>query len=131
VRFLGRKVYLGAVVILVAAMRQGPAPWRVRELFKLFGADRRTIARWRVFWREHFPETAFWKVARGRFMPTLAAGDLPRVLLDAFLGGGASRQKWKRLLEFLSPITVTGGLLIKGNSSEVSPRRGCSSSGGG
>ena len=26
VRFLGRKVYLGAVVVLVAAMRQGPTP---------------------------------------------------------------------------------------------------------
>ena len=44
VRFLGRKVYLGAVVILVAAMRHGPAPRRVRELSQLFGADRRTIA---------------------------------------------------------------------------------------
>lgn len=131
VRFLGRKVYLGAVVVLVAAMRQGSTPWRVRELSKLFGADRRTIARWRVFWQEHFPETAFWKVARGRFMPTLSACDLPRVLLDAFLGSEESRQKWKRLLEFLSPITVTGGLLIKGNLNEVYPRRRCSSNGGG
>jgi len=68
VRFLGRKVYLGAVVVLVAAMRQGPAPRRVRELSRLFGADRRTVARWQVFWREHFPQTPFWKVARGRFM---------------------------------------------------------------
>jgi hypothetical protein len=124
-------VYLGAVVVLVAAMRQGPAPWRVRELSKLFGADRRTIARWQVFWREHFPETAFWKAAHSRFMPTLAVCDLPRALLDAFFGGDESRQKWKRLLEFLSPITVTGGLVIKGNSNEVSPRRRCSSSGGG
>ena len=32
VRFLGRKVYLGAVVILISAMRQGPTPRRVREL---------------------------------------------------------------------------------------------------
>lgn len=64
VRFLGWKVYLGAVVILVAAMRQGPSPRRVRELSRLFGADRRTIARWQVFWREHVPQTPFWKVAR-------------------------------------------------------------------
>ena len=41
VRFLGRKVYLGAVVILVAAMRQGPSPRRVAELSRLFGANRR------------------------------------------------------------------------------------------
>ena len=45
VRFLGRKVYLGAMVILISAMRQGPTPRRVRELSTLFGVDRATIAR--------------------------------------------------------------------------------------
>ena len=39
VRFLGRKVYLGVVVILISAMRQGPTPRRVRELSGLFGVD--------------------------------------------------------------------------------------------
>ena len=86
VRFLGRKVYLGAVVILVAAMRQGPSPRRVRELSQLFGADRQTIARWQVFWQEHFPQTQFWKVARSRLVPSdgdrnpspVAPGRLPR-----------------------------------------------------
>ena len=48
VRFLGRKVYFAAVIILVAAMRQGPTPRRVQELRRLFGdLDARTIARWR------------------------------------------------------------------------------------
>jgi hypothetical protein len=37
VRFLGRKVYLFAVVVLVSAMRQGPSPRRVRQLTQLFG----------------------------------------------------------------------------------------------
>ena len=46
VRFLGRKVYLGAVIILISAMRQGPTPHRVRELSRLFGVDGATIARW-------------------------------------------------------------------------------------
>ena len=115
VRFLGRKVYLGAVVVLVAAMRQGPSPRRVRELSELFGADRRTIARWHVFWREHFPQTPFWKVARGRFV-RLAVADLPRVLLEAFVHQADSREEWQQLLEFLSPITIPGGLSIKGIS---------------
>ena len=116
VRFLGRKVYLGAVVVLVAAMRQGPSPQRVRELSKLFGADRRTIARWRVFWREHFPPTPFWKVNRGRFMPQLAIAELPRALFVAFIHSDDSKEDWGRLLEFLSPITITGGLGITGIS---------------
>jgi hypothetical protein len=42
VRFLGRKVYLGAVVVLVAARRHGPSSRRVRELSELFGVDERT-----------------------------------------------------------------------------------------
>ena len=69
VRFLGRKVYLGAIVVLIAAMRQGPTPRRVRELSKLIGVDRSTIARWQVFWQEHFPQTTFWKCARARLVP--------------------------------------------------------------
>jgi hypothetical protein len=71
VRFLGPKVYLGAVVVLVAAMRQRPSPRRVRQLSELFGADRRSIARWQIFWREHFPQTRFWKVARARLVPAI------------------------------------------------------------
>jgi hypothetical protein len=115
VRFLGRKVYLAAVVVLVAAMRQGPSPRRVRELSQLFGADRRTIARWRDFWREHFPQTAFWKVKRGRFV-RLAIAELPRAFFEAFIQRADSQEDWRRLLAFLSPITITGGLAIKGIS---------------
>jgi len=115
VRFLGRKFYLGAVVVLVAAMRQGPSPRRVRELTELFGVDRRTVERWRDFWREHFPQTAFWKVARGRFL-RLGSVDLPRVLFEAFIHRGDSREEWKGLLRFLAPITITGGLAIAGIS---------------
>ena len=85
VRFLGRKVYLGAIVILISAMRQGPTPRRVRELSARFGADRRTIARWQVFWREHFPQTSFWKVARARLVPVVQIVSLPYSLVDAFL----------------------------------------------
>jgi hypothetical protein len=109
VRFLGRKVYLFAVVVLVSAMRQGPSPRRLRELTQLFGADRRTIARWQLFWREHVPQTPFWKIARGR-LSTMAATLLPRSLLEAFLGGDDPCQGWGHLLRFLSPITITQGL---------------------
>ena len=113
VRFLGRKVYLGAVVILVAAMRQGPTPRRVRELSQLFDVDRRTIERWQIFWREHFPQTAFWKVERGRLVPAVETTVLPLALVQAFCRSAEPDQDWKRLLCFLSPITITGGLKIE------------------
>ncbi len=63
VRFLGRKIYLGTFVVLIGGMRHGPTPRRVRELATLFGVDSRTIARWEKFWREHFPQSHFWKVS--------------------------------------------------------------------
>ena len=110
VRFLGPKVYLGVFVILISAMRQGPTPRRVRELSLRFGADRRTIARWQVLWREHFPQTPFWKLARARLTPVLEIVTLPYSLLDAFLTRHRRCRGWTLLLRFLSPITVPGAL---------------------
>lgn len=115
VRFLGRKVYLGTIVILVAAMRQGPSPRRVRELSRLFGADRHTIVRWRVFWSEHFPQTPFWKVARGRLIPAAEVVPLPLMLFEAFHRTSDPCQDWRRLLEFLAPITTAGSGVIEGS----------------
>ena len=114
VRFLGRKVFLGAVVVVVAAMRQGPSPRRVRELSRLFDADRRTIERWRVFWDEHFPQTPFWKANRGQLVLKVDIAHLPRALLEAFIHRADCREDWQRLLEFIAPITITGGLGSKG-----------------
>jgi hypothetical protein len=113
VRFLGPKVYLGVIIILISAMRQGPTPRRVRELFLRFGADRQTIARWQVFWRELVPSTPFWKVARAFLAPDVDTTTLPLALLDAFLGRCADWDGWARLLRFLAPITITGGLRIE------------------
>jgi hypothetical protein len=113
VRFLGRKVYLTAIVILISAMRQGPSPRRVRELSTRFGADESTITRWQTFWREHFPQTPFWKVARASFLTVGEIVSLPYSLVDAFLRRYPPREGWILLLRFLSPITVPGGLQIK------------------
>jgi len=136
VRFLGRKVYLAAVIILISAMRQGPSPRRLRELAARFGADERTIARWQVFWRDLFPQTHFWKVARARLEPLVTIVSLPYSLVDAFLhprdpctaplrdeaGDGravdpsplpAPETNWARLLRFLAPISIPGALRIE------------------
>ena len=113
VRFLGPKVYLGAIVILISAMRQGATPRRVRELSARFGADRRTIARWQVFWREHFPQTPFWKIAHARLTPVVKIVSLPYSLVDAFLHHHPPDVGWTRLLQFLAPITIPGALRIE------------------
>ena len=94
-------------------MRQGPSPRRVRELSTRFGADESTITRWQTFWRELFPQTHFWKVARASFLAVGEIVSLPYSLVDAFLCRHPPREGWILLLRFLSPITVPGGLQIK------------------
>jgi hypothetical protein len=109
VRFLGRKIYLGAFVVLISAMRQGPTRRRVRELTTLFGVDRRTIARWQEFWREHFPQSHFWRVAGARVILLADVATLPLSLLNAFhirFNVCDELDGWDRLLRFLSPITT-------------------------
>jgi hypothetical protein len=113
VRFLGRKVYLGVIVILISAMRQGPTPRRARELSQRCGADETTIARWQTFWREHFPQTPFWKAARADFIALGEIVSLPYSLVDAFLRQHPPHDGWTRLLKFLSPITAPGGLRVE------------------
>ena len=113
VRFLGRKVYLAAIMILISTMRQGPTPRRVRELSQRFGIDRRTMARWQVFWRDHFPQSSFWKIAHARLTPVVQIVSLPYSLVDAFLRRHPPDVGWTLLLRFLSPITITGGLKIE------------------
>lgn len=111
VRFLGRKVYLGAVVTLVSALRQGPNPTRVRKLQELFGVGERTLRRWRQWWQRSFAEGSFWRAARGHFMPALTTGELPRAVAERF--GAETSDGLCRVLRFLAPIS-TGSSVLSG-----------------
>ena len=92
VRFLGRKIYLGAFVVLISAMRHGPTPQRVREISTLFDVDWRTIARWQEFWRDHFPQSHFWRTAGARVILLTNVATLPLSLLTAFRPLGRLRR---------------------------------------
>ena len=104
VRFLGRKVYLGIVVALVAAMMHGPNGRRVSQLHEALGIDPRTLEHWRQWWKELFVRTPFWKAQRSRFMPVLDETVMPFCLVEAF--GTDNRAGVIKLMEFLSPITT-------------------------
>lgn len=106
VRFLGPKVYLGVVVVLITALRQGPTPPGEKKLKRELGVDRRTLKRWQEWWREIFPEGAFWNEARRQLFPqSPSSDDLPRSLTEAFGVEGSLRQLL-RCLRFLSPATA-------------------------
>ena len=89
VRFLGRKVYMGVVVVLVSAMVHGLKDRRVERLRDELGVSERTLGRWR---------------ARARFMPRLDETRLPLTLVEAF--AAQRREGLIRLLGFIVPITV-------------------------
>lgn len=110
VRFLGRKVYLGAVVLLVAALRDGATRQRGERLRELLGVSRRTLGRWRRFWRETVPATHFWQAARGRWALPVAEEALPASLLAAFGAVAEPVERVVSVLRFLGPLTTGLGL---------------------
>lgn len=107
-RFLGRKVYFGAMVVLISAMQSGLNPERMRRLKELVGVSRRTVLRWRDWWCTVFAMSPFWRAHRG-LAPSASTTDLPASLLKSF--GGATLQQLISLLRFLVPITTGRGIL--------------------
>lgn len=105
VRFLGRRIYWGVVVVLVSAAHHGIKPERMRFLREALGIDRRTLERWRQWWLETFVQSSFWRLARARFMPLVCEKTLPLSLGRAFQLD--RRDRLLELLKFLSPLTTT------------------------
>lgn len=104
-RFLGRRSYLGAVVVLATAMQQGTTRWRASQLRELLGVSVQTLARWRTWWTEAFAESAFWKAARAAFSPPVEENATPHSLLERF--GGDLLDQLAALLRLLSPLSTT------------------------
>jgi len=102
-RFLGRRVYVAAIVVLIAIMREGATAARMRQLSELIGVNRRTIERWREWWRGAFTASPFWQIGRAAFVPPVDHDRLPVSLIERFNGGG--RERLLALLRFLAPIT--------------------------
>lgn len=105
VRFLGRRVYLGAVVVLASALREGVTAKRAAHLHELLGVSLRTLRRWRVWWRDTFVASSFWKSARGRFLPPVEVSALPASLLERF-SGDDDRSRLIQALAFVCPLTT-------------------------
>ena len=103
VRFLGRKVYLAAIVVLVSILQHGVTASRMERLTEVVGVDRRTVARWRAWWRDTFRTGPFWQIARAAFMPPIDQGGVPATLIERFTGDAA--EQLIALLRFMGPIT--------------------------
>lgn len=107
VHFLGRRVYPGFVIVLLSAMQSGVTDNLINELRLSLGVARRTLQRWRQWWREIFVKTPFWEIGRSRFMPAIEHTALPMGLLDRFWGADAKSQL-VLCLRFLAPLSRPG-----------------------
>ena len=105
VRFLGRKVFTGAAVVLLTILRHGPTPARLSRLRELTDVSARTVARWRSWWQTVVPRTRWWVTARGLLRRPVPEHSLPASLLEVFVTGDA-RAGLVALLRFVSPLTI-------------------------
>ena len=105
VRFLGRKVYLGVIVVLISALEQGLSAKRRRQLIDTLEVAPQTLWRWRRWWREIFAEGPGWRVERAQFIPPISAWRLPGALLGRLCGADL-RQRTVRLLWLIAPLST-------------------------
>lgn len=97
VRFLGRRVYAGAIVILASMQAL------------VCGAVNRTLQRWLFWWTEMLPALTFWTALRARLVPAVQTSRLPASLVERFesTAGAPTRDGLINTLRALSPITTT------------------------
>lgn len=110
VRFLGRKVYLGVIVVLLTALQHGLTAQRRSRLIEQLDVPPQTLWRWRRWWREWFVQSRCWRALAGQFVPPLATACLPGSLLER-LRGTVLSERLVQLLVLLSPVTTTTGSL--------------------
>lgn len=101
-RFLGRRVYVGAVVILasIVMLTQMAAPKASRAT----GVPARTLRRWGSWWRGPFVATPVFVELSGRMVPAVDRSRLPASLLEKMVV--AFPGSLKKLLGGLAPITT-------------------------
>ncbi len=86
VRFLGRKVYMGVIVVLISALEHGLSPQRRGQLIDALNVPEQTLWRWQRWWQEMFGEGPWWRMQRAGFVPPCWLADYPASCSDAWTG---------------------------------------------
>ena len=114
-RFLGRRVYWGVVVVLATALCSGLTLRRGQQLSQQLGVPVLTLQRWRQWWLTGFTMTAVWCELRGRFLPPVASSDLPGELLLRVVAD-AKRDAMAMIMRWLAPLsTLTEARQMQGS----------------
>jgi hypothetical protein len=101
--FMGRRVYWGAIILLVVVLRQGRTKgFTVRKIQKQYGVTVNTLRRWMRYFREEFAQSPEWKRLRGRVVSSIQDGDMAGLLEYFIAFRGDSTRGLVSALEFLS-----------------------------
>lgn len=84
--YMGRRVYWGAVLLLVVTLRQqrltGFSAEKIREQYQISPS---TLRRWMLYYREEFIHTAGWKYICGRLQAQVVSAEQPCALVAYFV----------------------------------------------
>lgn len=100
-RFLGRRVYVGAVVIMACVLARVHKAAAV--LRRMTGVPERTVRRWLSWWQGAFVSTEVFIAVRARLIG-VAVDALPTSILDGL--AGTAEQRVQTMLVLLAPLTT-------------------------
>lgn len=84
--FFGRKVYWGAVILIVTTLwQQNPRNYSINMLARKFKISRNSVVGWIHYFRDVFPKSSGWHRLRGLISAEVSNNQLPRMLVDSFL----------------------------------------------
>lgn len=111
VRFLGRKVYLSVLIVLVNSLKHKLTRKRQNALVEMLNIPPKTLSRWRKWWCETFSLSRCWKMTSTQFLPPIAAQQLPDELLTRLVGN-TLKDRVCKLLQLISPVTTASYVVI-------------------
>lgn len=101
VRFLGRRVYVGAVIIIASVVALAASASAAR---RATGIAPRTMRRWGRWWREVFPTTGVFVAVAARLV-MFERREMPTSILERLVGDEVVRVR--TMLGWLAPLSTT------------------------
>lgn len=105
VRFLGRRVYLGFLLVLLGSV----SARRVTAMGETLSVPQTTIRRWRSWWQEQFVRLPGWRSLKLQLAAPIETSQLPEALLARF--GSPEPSTLTALLRQISPLVHPGSRL--------------------
>ena len=98
VRFYGRRVFLLFFMVLSTSVSESGCS----RVAATMGVSRQTLANWRHFWREVFPQTALWRQKRGLLTFPPQPETLPGSLVEQLAGKLSNAESLIPALKFIA-----------------------------